>query len=199
MTALAVFAKPPRVGRVKTRLIPDLGADAATRVYRRCLQHALEIAHRSGLAFEIYLSEPGKDPLLEPHAIQYQRGADLGERMHNAFAEMLQHDSDGAIIMGSDCLDFETGHIDAAARALQEHELVIQPSLDGGYTLIGCCFADAALFDRVDWSTTEVLTQTLANAQSLGYGIQLLETVRDIDTLQDMEHYPELRDLISAG
>ena len=75
----------------------------------------------------------------------------------------------------------------------------MQPSLDGGYTLIGCRIADLALFDQVRWSTSEVLAQTTSNAQKLGYRIHLLETARDIDTLQDMKHYPELRDLISAG
>ena len=199
MTRLAVFAKPPRAGKVKTRLIPDLGADGAAIVYRHCLQHAIGIAGNAGVEYRIYLSEADEDPLFQMHPIGYQRGSDLGERMLNALTEMLEQAPDGAIIVGTDCLDLETSHITAAKRALVDHELVLLPAIDGGYALIGCRIIDRALFDRVSWSTAEVLKQTMANANKLGYRTYLLETVRDIDTLQDMEHYPELIDLVSPG
>ena len=199
MVSLAVFAKPPRAGLVKTRLIPDLGAENAARVYRHCLQHVLDVARKSGLDYRVYLSEPDDNPVFETHPVQYQSGNDLGERMYNALCEMLRSNSAGAIIVGSDCLDIEVGHLEAAAQALIDHELVLMPAFDGGYALIGCRVVDTALFEQVDWSTAEVLRQTTANANALGYRTRLLETVRDIDTLQDMEPYPELLSLIAPG
>ena len=153
MASLAVFAKPPRAGLVKTRLIPDLGAETAARVYHHCLQHVLDVARKSGHDYRVYLSEPDDNPLFESHPVQYQTGNDLGERMQNALQEMLHLNPDGAIIVGSDCLDLEVGHLDAAVQSLIDHELVLMPAVDGGYALIGCRVISAALFEEVDWST----------------------------------------------
>jgi uncharacterized protein len=191
LTALAVFAKPPQPGLVKTRLIPDIGADRAAGVYRHCLRHALAVAKRSGLDYCVYLTEPCDDRLLRDHPCRLQTGADLGERMHNALLEMLGHD-ETAIVIGSDCLDIETNHLERAARALDTRDLVLLPAYDGGYALIGSRQANQNLFGEVDWSTSRVLQQTLDNASALGWNTLQLETVRDIDTLQDMNHYPEL-------
>ena len=86
-----------------------------------------------------------------------------------------------------------------AARALADHELVLLPAFDGGYALIGCREVDPALFDKLRWSTDQVYQQTLANAQQLNYRVKTLESVRDIDRLQDLEHYPELLSLIASS
>ena len=199
MTALSIFAKPPRPGLVKTRLISDLGADGATRVYRHLLTHALRIARESELDHSVFLSEASDDELFQSRICRLQQGADLGARMLDAFQQMLTQDNGGAIIVGSDCLDLTVEHIRLAAQALIEHDLVLVPAIDGGYVLIGCRRVEAVLFDQVRWSSAQVLSQTVANAKRLGYSVHLLETVRDVDTLEDMEHYPELLELISPG
>ena len=198
MTALAVFAKPPKPGLVKTRLIPDIGADRATAVYRHCLQHALDVAYESGLEHYIYLTETSDDSQLQGPPHKLQTGVSLGDRMQNSLKEMLEQ-SDSAIIIGSDCLDISVHHIERAARALSSFDLVLLPAYDGGYALIGSRHADTALFDNVDWSTSRVLRQTLDNATALGWNTNQLEMVRDIDTLQDIEHYPELLELIATN
>ena len=196
---LGIFAKPPRPGLVKTRLIPDIGADNAARVYRYCLEYTLRMARDSGIDYQLYLTEESDDELLrnEPSAIQ--RGDNLGTRMLNAINELLTRSPDGAIIIGTDCLDIQTSHLQAAAQALASHELVLLPAVDGGYALIGCSKAEPALFDDVAWSSDRVLAQTLANAEKLRYRTSSLETVRDIDTLQDLELYPELLALITSN
>lgn len=198
MTALAVFAKPPRPGLVKTRLIPEIGADRAAVVYRHCLQHALDVARQSGLDYYVYLTEHCDDDPLRDHPARLQTGSDLGERMHNALREILDH-YERALVIGSDCLDIEADHIDRAAQMLESRDLVLLPAHDGGYALIGTRRADAALFDGVDWSTSRVLRQTLDNAGALGWRAAQLEMVRDIDTLRDMKHYPELLELVASG
>lgn len=199
MTTLGIFAKPPRPGLVKTRLIPDIGADNAARVYRYCLEYTLGMARDSGIDYQLYLTEESDDESLrdEPYAIQ--QGDNLGTRMLNAVRELLARNPDGAIIIGSDCLDLHSDHLQAAAQALADHELVLMPAVDGGYALIGCSQAEPALFDDVTWSSDRVLEQTLANAEKLHYRASLLETVRDIDTLQDLELYPELRALVASN
>ncbi len=199
MISVGIFARPPRPGLVKTRLIPDIGANKAAKVYRYCLEYTLEMARESGLELLLYMSEICDDDLLQDEEHFVQKGADLGSRMFNAIKEMLAMSSDGAIIIGSDCLDISSNHLGQAARALADHELVLLPALDGGYALIACSKIDPGLFHNVTWSSDQVLEQTLANAKKLNYRVSLLETVRDIDTLQDLEQYPELLALIASS
>jgi hypothetical protein len=199
MIKVGIFAKPPFPGLVKTRLIPDIGADKAARVYRYCLEYTLEVARESGLEFHLYLSEIYDDELLQNEEYSVQKGSDLGTRMFNATRDLLATSTDGAIIIGSDCLDIAPGHLLQAARELADHELVLLPAFDGGYALIGCTNVDPELFRDISWSSDQVLTQTLSRAEKLDYRVSLLETVRDIDTLQDLEEYPELLALIASS
>ena len=113
--------------------------------------------------------------------------------------ELIASGGDGALLIGTDCLDLTSMHLQAAARALADHELVLLPALDGGYALIGCREIDPALFDGLKWSTERVYAQTLANARRLNFRVKTLEPVRDIDRLEDLEHYPELIALIASG
>ena len=76
---------------------------------------------------------------------------------------------------------------------------MLVPAADGGFVLIGCREANPELFADVRWGSNRVLEQTLANARRLRYRVSLLETVRDIDRLQDLEHYPELLALIASS
>ena len=199
MVSLGIFAKPPYPGLVKTRLIPEIGADSAALVYRYCLQHALNIANDSEIAHTVFLSEACDDALFRTVSCRMQQGVDLGARMLHAFEAMLSDDVEAAIIIGSDCLDLDSSHLTQAAEALIEHEIVLQPAVDGGYTLIGCRRAEPELFVQVEWSSERVLQQTLVNADRLNYRVCLLETVRDIDRLQDLDHYPELLSLITSS
>ena len=198
MVKLGIFARPPVPGQVKTRLIADLGAIKATQIYRHCLLHAIETARQSGLEYQLYLTAKSDDPLFDNQRQCLQTGEDLGARMLLALQEQLNAGATGAIIIGSDCLDLRVKHLLQAADALQTHDLVLLPALDGGFALIGCRQIQPALFDGVSWSTDQVLQQTLANAKALEYRVSMLESVRDIDRLQDLDPYPELLDLIST-
>ena len=199
MIALGIFAKPPAAGSVKTRLIPDIGASKAADVYRYCLEYTLEVARQSGLDYRLYVTEVSDEALLQDEEYSLQKGNDLGARMFNAMKSLLATGTDGAIIVGSDCLDITARHLHQAAEALADHELVLLPTLDGGYALIGCTGINPALFGNVRWSSDQVLRQTVANARDLDYRVRLLDPVRDIDTLQDLEKYPELLTLIASS
>ena len=199
MIPVGIFAKPPLPGLVKTRLMADIGAAKATRVYRYCLGYALDVASHSGLDYTVYLSQESDEDPFNEEQYRLQKGKDLGERMLNALQDMLDDGASAAIIIGSDCLDLGAERLQQAAQALASHELVLIPALDGGFALIGCREADPELFRRVHWGSSQVLEQTLANARRLRYRVSLLKSVRDIDTLQDLEHYPELLALIASS
>jgi rSAM/selenodomain-associated transferase 1 len=199
MIAVGIFAKPPYPGSVKTRLIPDIGAAKAASVYRYCLEYTLQVVRASGLEYQLFLSEACDDVLFQQEEHRLQKGDDLGQRMYHAFQELLDTASDGALIIGTDCLDLTPMHLQDAARSLADHELVLIPALDGGYALIGCTTIEPGLFRDLRWSTDKVYHQTVTNAQRLNYRVASLETLRDIDTLQDLEHYPELLALIASS
>ncbi|MGD8348599.1 MAG: TIGR04282 family arsenosugar biosynthesis glycosyltransferase [Gammaproteobacteria bacterium] len=199
MIPVGVFAKPPLPGLVKTRLAAEIGIGKATRVYRYCLEYTLELARHSGLDYQLYLTGECDEPLFQDERYRLQRGGDLGARMTNALRDMIDSDAQAAIIIGSDCLDFDAVYLQQAAQALSGHELVLAPAADGGFALIGCREANHELFKSVAWSSDKVLEQTLVNARALGYRVCLLETVRDIDGLRDLEHYPELLALIASS
>jgi rSAM/selenodomain-associated transferase 1 len=199
MIPVGVFARPPLPGLVKTRLAAEIGVTRATRVYRHCLEHALGVASGSGLEHQVYLTRECDEPPLCDVEYRLQRGADLGARMINALRDLIDGDGRAAMIIGSDCLDLAAVHLQQAAQALSDHELVLVPAADGGFVLIGCREAKPELFKSVVWGSDGVLEQTLANAHALGYRVCLLETVRDIDTLEDLEHYPELLALVTSS
>jgi len=196
MPLIQIFAKPPVNGKVKTRLIPDIGAEKATEVYRYCLSQTLDLIHATSFDYEIWLGEESNDPVFKQQC-HLQQGEDLGARMFHALNRGLHtNPEDSVILIGSDCLDLRQQQLSQAAEALENHDLVLLPCFDGGFAMIGCRKIDPALFDSVEWSSENVLAQTLKNAEALDYRVHLLETVRDIDTLADLNHYPALRALI---
>ena len=199
MISVGIFAKPPIPGGVKTRLIPDIGAAKAARVYRYCLEYTLAVVKQSGLDYQLFISEASDEPIFQQEDYRLQKGEDLGARMFHAFQDLLNRGTDGALIIGTDCLDLTSMHLQEAARSLSDHEVVIIPAFDGGYALIGCTTIDPSLFDEIRWSTDQVYRQTMVNVERLNYRSRSLESVRDIDSLQDLEHYPDLLALIASS
>ena len=198
MSLVLIFAKPPVEGKVKTRLIPGLGAAQATEVYRYCLQFTLNLLRDSTFQYQVWLAEASSLAIFEGEPCQLQQGNNLGDRMIHALIHGLKSNPGASILLiGSDCLDLTEEHLMQANESLNQHELVFLPSIDGGFAMIGCRSIDISIFDKVIWSSETVLQQTLDNASKLNYRVDLLETVRDIDTLSDLNHYPELRELIA--
>lgn len=200
MPLVQIFAKPPLEGKVKTRLIPDLGPTKATEVYRYCLQFTLDLLRNSSLEYQLWLAETSDHAIFDGESCLLQMGDDLGNRMIHALEHGFKSKPNHPVLLiGSDCLDLTETHLLEAIESLKQHDLVLLPSLDGGFALIGCHHIDIAIFDKVEWSTETVLQQTQANANRLNYRVDLLESVRDIDTLSDLYHYPQLRELIDLA
>ncbi len=148
--------------------------------------------------YRLFLSEAGEDPLFAGLPVNLQRGSDLGARMAQAMSILCRESDTGGMIIGSDCLDLDADYLRRAADALADHDLVVAPAEDGGYALIGCRQSLPELFTDIEWGGREVLATTLARAATLGLRACRLETVRDVDRLADVEHYPELRRLLTS-
>jgi len=194
---IQLFAKAPIAGRVKTRLIADLGAERSLNVYLHCLEHNLTLLRDSGLDYQLWLDQPSDHPLFDREIIHCQQGNDLGEKMLYAMTQALEDQRSQfqrVILIGSDCLDITIELLQEVIHQLNQHPLVIVPALDGGYVLIAANKTiNARLFDHIDWSTDRVLQQTLMSCQQLRLQPFIFNPLRDIDHLADMKHYAALQ------
>ena len=190
-----MFARRPLPGRVKTRLSPALPSPLACRVYDGMLADSMESIVATHVDRRILYwadEEPrtttGAGRISIPAAFQErnQKGGDLGERMAGAFAEMLEHDGDQAVIAGSDCPSLDARRLSEAFEALESRPLVLGPSADGGYYLIGMSRRAPALFEGIPWSTDQVLDRTLSRAAELGLDSHRLEMLEEVDTPADL-------------
>ncbi len=185
---LVVFARTPRLGRVKTRLGRDIGAVAAWAFYRRALGSVLRRLGGNGggdrrwrcwLAItpdaDIHLRRPWPGGWWRVN----QGEGDLGARM-GRLARALPPGP--VVIVGADVPAIRRHHIAAAFKALGSHDAVFGPAADGGYWLVGLRrrprFQD--VFNRVRWSTEHALKDTLENLR-FGHTHALLETLEDVD------------------
>ena len=193
-TLIQLFAKPPVAGKVKTRLIPDIGAKSATAIYRYCLQNNIELIQNSVFDRQIWLTEPTNHILFNNEQIKLQQGKNLGEKMFHAISDAFSSHYEKVILIGSDCLDLTTELLQKVCDKLQQHDLVLIPALDGGYVLIAAKQSiSPELFKDIKWSSERVLKQTLERAMSAGINTFVLNPLRDIDRVDDLQHYAELR------
>lgn len=194
VTVIQLFAKPPVEGKVKTRLVPDIGSKSAAAVYQHCLLSNINLIQNSAFDYQIWLTEPSDHKLFNNENIHYQQGRNLGERMFHALSEALSTGYNKAILMGSDLLDLTPSLLQKACDKLQRHDLLFIPALDGGYVLIAAKQTiEPEIFNGIDWGSNKVLRQTLEKAMSSGIDTVVLNPLRDIDRIDDLQHYAELQ------
>lgn len=204
---IAVFAKAPVPGAVKTRLIPLLGDHAAAQAHRQMTHHALQIAtaaapgHVSLWSGGLHQHEFLRECHEHFNVFAYpQCDGDIGNRMADCFARLLPQ-SRRVLLIGSDCPVLSVTDLRDAAAALDEGaRMVFTPAEDGGYVLVGArrferlgsADADpdvAAAFEAIDWSTAAVMNQTRQALVARGWsaGKQWREMAQrwDVDTPDD--------------
>ncbi|HEX8513322.1 MAG TPA: DUF2064 domain-containing protein, partial [Allosphingosinicella sp.] len=136
MTRIVIFAKQPVAGRVKTRLIPALGADGAARLAARMLAATVEEALATGLATELCGDPDARWHEPRPGlALTAQGDGGLGERLARAAERVLGQEP--ALLVGADCPELDRHRLRAAAQMLEAHDAVLHPAHDGGYVLLG--------------------------------------------------------------
>lgn len=192
MTRIVIFAKAPVPGRVKTRLIPALGAEGAARLARQMLEHTVEEALATGLAVEL-CGEPDAAEWHEERpglALTGQGEGDLGERLARAAERVLGEER--ILLIGADCPEMDRRTILKAAAALEARDAAIHPAQDGGYALLGLTALDRSLFEGIEWSTGDVAAETIARIDALGWSLHLGETLRDVDEPEDLLVMPDL-------
>ena len=185
-----IFVKNPVAGKVKTRLGASIGSANALQVYKKLLAHTRDVASKVNSDKQLWYSSmiDRRDSWSsEEFDKKLQKGGDLGERMSAAFQEGFEAGYKNVVIIGSDCAGLAPHHIDSAFAELKTNDAVIGPSKDGGYYLLGLRSFRKELFRDVAWSTPEVYDTTTELFSRLGISFSTLETLNDIDTLEDLK------------
>lgn len=188
-----VFAKAPRPGFAKTRLIPALGAEGAAALHARLIKHTLQSVRQAGFGTIELHGTPADDDFLRYCAARYgadllaQCHGDLGGRMHTALAGCLAR-SASVLLIGTDCPALGPCELRRACRLLESGvDAVFAPTEDGGYALVGLTRCDSRLFEAVAWGTSSVMTQTRERLRALRWNWSELDVLWDVDTPQDYE------------
>jgi rSAM/selenodomain-associated transferase 1 len=188
------MAKVPAAGEVKTRLCPPLTPAAAATLARCFLLDRVEQLGGLELAEPLVAFAPAEREaelrqLLPPWlTLVPQQGADLGARMDRLLTDLLGAGYPGAIALGTDSPTLPTAYLREGCAALldQRADVVLGPSEDGGYYLVGLRRPAPALFRDMPWSTPAVLAETVARARRLGLEVWLLPTWFDVDRGADL-------------
>ena len=191
LCALAVMTKAPRPGQVKTRLVPPLTPDEAAQLNRCFLSDtAAAIAaaapnRASGIGVYTPVGSEADYAGILPatFALLPQRGGDFGERLTNAAQDLFRIGFGSVCLIDSDSPTVSTAAYAQAARllALDGDRVVLGPSDDGGYYLIGLKQLHRPVFENIDWSTERVVEQTIAHLRDLNVPIEVLPTGYDVD------------------
>ena len=197
--ALVVMAKAPLVGEVKTRLAPPLSLKEAAELYRCLLLDLLEnvrsfegadlyVAFSPAAAAALFHEITPRDFVCFP-----QRRDDLGERMASIFEDLFEKSYERAVVIGSDLPVFPSSFLRDAFRALAgSSDVVLGPSRDGGYYLIGLSRLVPEIFTGMPWGTARVLQATRDRLSRVGVEPSLLPGWFDVDTVEDLKFLKQM-------
>jgi rSAM/selenodomain-associated transferase 1 len=192
LSAMGIMTKAPEPGKVKTRLTPPLTSDEAAelnecflRDLSRSIYAATTQAPTRGVAIYTPIGKEAayKEILSAGFFIIPQRDGSFGERLSHAVADLLSAGFGSVCLINSDSPTVPASSFVETARELDkpEDQIVIGPSDDGGYYLIGLKKLHPRLFEEIDWSTERVLKQTLQRAQEIGVPVHQLSNGYDVD------------------
>lgn len=182
MRRLALFARAPVAGHVKSRLSPALPPRLAASLYAGLLADSLDTL-AGAVADErlVYWDGP---PGPVPYGVQSrsQVEGDLGTRLGAAFDDLVFAPGDHALIVHSDVPGLTPAAIEAAYAVLARNDVVLGPSRDGGYWCAGLTWKDEGIFSGVPWGTPETLMRTAQRAHDSNRRVAYAEWLDDLDT-----------------
>ena len=195
------MAKAPLPGMVKTRLVPPLTAEQAAELYRALLLDQFEHLRQVGGAERyVFYAPAGAGKMLSDlggadYTYRVQRGADLGARMKQVFADLWRLRHRNIVLIGSDLPALPLQILNEAFTRLsrKEIQLVLGPSEDGGYYLVGMNQPTPEIFDNMNWSHERVLADTTARLDGLGLAYSILPTWFDLDVAADFHRLRTVR------
>ena len=202
--ALAVMAKAPLAGQVKTRLLPVLTAQEAAELSRSLLVDQLnQLQELDATDFYLFFAPDEARLLMTELAppcfcLLPQQGDDLGARMAAIFAKLSQMGHKSIVLIGGDLPPVPLRYFTDAYAFLDAANqcVVLGPSRDGGYYLVGCNQPAPQIFQGMSWSHNQVLAQTRDKLARLQIDYHLLPLWFDIDTPDDLRYLKSVLDAV---
>lgn len=201
--AVILFARDPVLGKVKTRLSPYLEDETILKLYTCFLQDSLnkimQVENADRFVGVYPSNESGffKGTLGSDIHLFVQEGESLGDKMRQAIQDRFAEGYKRAVIIGSDSPSLPVPYIQQALGS--DKDLVLGPSADGGYYLIGMREQVVEVFDGVAWGTEKVLQETLEHIQSAGVELDLLPVWYDVDSPDDLKFFETHLNLIEQA
>jgi len=191
---LIIFLKYPEAGKVKTRLAKDLGNQKAADIYSHIAEQIIDnVLDANNYHTIIFYNPPDKENEIKNWIgkkellFSPQRGDTLGEKISNAFKEVFSSEAENAVIIGTDCIDVSSKTINLAISSLHNRDVVLGPAEDGGNYLLGLNRQRPEIFQDIEWGTNRVLDQTIERVKEKKLTYELLQTLKDIDTIDDLD------------
>jgi len=205
--AVAIMAKAPQSGQVKTRLCPPLSYREAAELYRCFLLDKIAQVNTLQRAAPVVSYSPDDSrPLFEdltpPHFMLIpQHGDDLGTRLLFTFDRLFRQGFTQVIVIDSDTPTLPTAYLEQALMLIAErvNDVVLGPTEDGGYYLIGLRQSHRELFEQMPWSTSQVFPETRRRSEQYGLTVACTEYWYDVDTPEDLSRLRESLDQIQDG
>lgn len=184
---IAVFAKVPEPGSVKTRLIPELGPERACGLAEAFLEDTVTRMRKLDWAECIVAATaPFQRHYFKPDEVWLQSEGDLGERLEKVLRLALKRRR-AVLAIGSDTPNLPLEHVDNARRALATADAVLGPSLDGGFYLIGLKECPVGMLEGIQWSHSSTLAATTAKLDQFGMKTAFINPWFDVDSHDDLE------------
>ena len=195
-SVILLYAKAPIEGKVNTRLIADIGIQAATKLQHDLIHQRLSMLTKANLCDVRLMCAPSRqDKIFLQCEKQYpvtlfdQTGDDLGERMFNGVSIALQQYK-YCIVIGTDAPALDELRIKQVIEALHDNaDVVIVPAEDGGYVLIAMHQAHKFLFEEISWGSADVMQQTRSKLNEKNVSFEELASCWDIDRFEDYQRY----------
>lgn len=188
---LVIMAKAPKPGRVKTRLAQHLPPSAITAFYQCLLDDTIALARSLG-SVHVAMMCPGADVnelvsvVDDQVQVVAQKGNGLAAGLTSVFAQFANGSRQRIIAFNSDSPHLPPSILEAAFEILISHDIVVGPTHDGGYYLVGAKAMHPALFEGDGMGTANALDRLLAQARTLGLSIGFTPPFYDIDVANDL-------------
>lgn len=188
-TCICVFVKPPVAGKVKTRLIPTVGAHGAAALAEAFFRDTWNCVESLSWALPILATTDRLDRTVVPAAeteVWFQGGGDLGARIERILRRALM-ETPFAIALGADSPGIPREFLDRAHEALQSADAVLGPCEDGGFYLLGVRQCPLGMLSGIPWSQSTTFASTLGRLNELGLRSIVLDPWYDIDRPEDLQ------------
>lgn len=197
MNALILMTRIPVPGKTKTRLMDILSGEECAEIHKNFLKDLFSSCEKLKNKVDIYLTytPEGKIFLIEDILPEYiklfpQQGESLGDRMSNAIDKLLDEDYKKVVLIGSDIPELQPKDIEIAFNILEDNDICLGPTSDGGYYLVGMKEIHSEIFcDNIAWGKKSVLEGTIDIANRANLTVGLSEKHMDIDTKEDLLNF----------